>query len=230
MTRIFVDFEMNNTDGRFCPPAHLRQEIIEIGAVRMDEQYRVVDSFCCRVQPAYNSVIAKNIFRLTGISSGDVRGQKLLAQALADFEAWCGEGLLHLCTWSENDLAQLRRECAAKGIESPLLTQSRAHWHDFQRVYGRVTGQPHKRVALAKALEAFSLQPEGMLHDARDDAANCAHLMELAHSGELQRRQKALNRMVLHDAPAVAMGGLPAGVRAKLLALLAECPSEAVPA
>lgn len=43
MNRIFVDFEMNVVPRQLRQSAGLRQEIIEIGAVRMDGDYQVTE-------------------------------------------------------------------------------------------------------------------------------------------------------------------------------------------
>lgn len=55
---IIIDFEMNpvsskNRDVR----KELRNEIIEIGAVKLDRYNRIVDRFSCLIKPQYNEEI-----------------------------------------------------------------------------------------------------------------------------------------------------------------------------
>ena len=70
---IVVDFEMNpvakaHRDVR----ERLLREIIEIGAVKLDEDCAQTDRFHCFVKPQYNSDISSFITNLTGISRLDI--------------------------------------------------------------------------------------------------------------------------------------------------------------
>lgn len=69
---IFIDLEMNTTDVRLVHKKDLRNEIIEIGAVRMDDAFHPLDRFRIFVRPQYNGVIERKIYKLTGISNGAV--------------------------------------------------------------------------------------------------------------------------------------------------------------
>ena len=78
MNRIFVDFEMNVVPRQLRQSAGLRQEIIEIGAVRMDGDYQVTDTFRAYIHPQYSDFVDSKIYRLTGITSRDVAARPLL--------------------------------------------------------------------------------------------------------------------------------------------------------
>ena len=71
-THIFLDFEMNPIP-RECREARetARSEIVEIGAVKLDREYRLVDRYSCYVKPEYGP-IHKRITQLTGITDADV--------------------------------------------------------------------------------------------------------------------------------------------------------------
>ena len=51
---IFIDLEMNTTDARLVHKKDLRNEVIEIGAVRMDDTFHPLDRFRIFVRPQYN--------------------------------------------------------------------------------------------------------------------------------------------------------------------------------
>ena len=85
MEHIFLDFEMNpipreNTEAR----AVVLSEIIEIGAVRLDENYQLTDRFSLHVRPVLN-VVQPGITALTGITQADVEKAPLLEEALHQF-------------------------------------------------------------------------------------------------------------------------------------------------
>ena len=67
---VVLDFEMNpvdktNKDAFF----KLRQEIIEIGAVKLNKDFKIIDRFDIYVKPEYNRQVDPDITRLTGIHS-----------------------------------------------------------------------------------------------------------------------------------------------------------------
>jgi inhibitor of KinA sporulation pathway (predicted exonuclease) len=220
MNRIFIDFEMNGTDPRLVSAKCLRQEIVEIGAVKMDQANRVIERFRCMVKPEFNGVIEKEIFRLTGIENADAWAAVELEQALAQFEAWCGTEDITIYAWSENDRAQLKRECAYKGIESRFLEEAQTTWVDFQKQFSEQLGEKHI-MALCAAMQRMEIDVDGTLHDASWDAYNCAKLMQAVASPNFPQQRKQEEAYVLAVAPR-AQGGLPPAVMTKLRALLAE--------
>ena len=139
---IFIDLEMNTTDTRLVRRKKLKNEVIEIGAVRMDDAFHPLDRFRIFVRPQYNGVIERKIYKLTGISNGAVSDAVSLPEALDALEAWCGSDGYEIYAWSTSDLCQLRKECGFKGIDSVFLDEM-VQWHDFQEdFWERKTSSP----------------------------------------------------------------------------------------
>ena len=97
---IFIDLEMNTTDTRLVRRKKLKNEVIEIGAVRMDDAFHPLDRFRIFVRPQYNGVIERKIYKLTGISNGAVSDAVSLPEALDALEAWCGSDGYEIYAWS----------------------------------------------------------------------------------------------------------------------------------
>ena len=77
-THIFLDFEMNPIPRDFREAREIaRAEIVEIGAVKLDREYRLVDRYSRFVKPEYGP-IQPHITRLTGITDADVADAKRL--------------------------------------------------------------------------------------------------------------------------------------------------------
>ena len=96
-----------------------KNEIIQIGAVLMNEDYEIVDEFMSFVQPEYGE-IDDFIQRLTGISQSDVADAPCAAEALTAFTAWLPEDA-YVVAWSETEAVQIERELDAKKIDLPEL-------------------------------------------------------------------------------------------------------------
>lgn len=132
---IVLDLEFNPTVRG--AGAVLRDEIIEIGAIKLDSEYRETGRFACFVKPRYNSRISPSIVRLTGITDREVKDAPDFAEAMELFSEWIGEERCRIYSWSNSDLIQMRKECEAKGVEFPVKN---GRWMDLQRVWQRMSG------------------------------------------------------------------------------------------
>ena len=193
MLRVFLDLEMNMVSEKHTElRAQLPHEIIEIGAVKLDENCRVVDRFRSYVRPRYNHMVHWGVAKLTGITAKMLRGADYLEEVLPRFVAWLGqEESIYLYAWSDSDRAQWQRECDYKNLWTPQLRAACAHWTDFQRVFSRLLGY-RNGLALGRAIEYMGLDFDGTKHDALSDAENCARLMALVLDEEEFARRKAL--------------------------------------
>ena len=222
---IFIDLEMNTTDTRLVRRKKLKNEVIEIGAVRMDDAFHPLDRFRIFVRPQYNGVIERKIYKLTGISNGAVSDAVSLPEALDALEAWCGSDGYEIYAWSTSDLCQLRKECGFKGIDSVFLDEM-VQWHDFQEDFRQMLGEKNI-LSLSNAMHRAGLEPEGSLHDASCDAYNSARLMETAYSEDFAVDLANAQDACYQEAPKI-QGGLPLDMMMKLAALLQPEPCAAV--
>ena len=114
MIHIVIDLEMNPVNKTFKDiRRRTTDEVIEIGAVKLDENYRQVDEFQCYVRPEYGE-ITKHITKLTGITQETVADKPTFAEAFRNFTNWIGTWDMTLYSWSNSDIKQLKVECAFK--------------------------------------------------------------------------------------------------------------------
>lgn len=144
---IVVDFEFNPTKREYRD--FLKNEIIEIGAVKLNEDLEEIGRFSCFVRPEFNDHIEPEIIKLTGIRDADVREAACFEEAIAIFAAWAGPAKCRVLSWSDSDLIQLEDECWAKEVPFPAnLTR----WMDLQLVWQRIINYPVKfRMSLKQA-------------------------------------------------------------------------------
>ena len=231
MIRIFVDFEMNKIYKKDPARNKLHSEIIQIGAVKMNDRYQVIDRFSLLVKPEHHSIVVKNVYELTGISMADLKDAPLLADAMLQFMDWVGsEEHVKWYAWSDSDRSQLVRECTFKGIWDDRCKKTFRRWVDFQRVFSRLIGL-HQVISLDRALGCVEEQVEGKRHDACFDAENCARLMELAFDREefLRRTEylKIIVREPVRETFTIGSGAMGSKLDA-LLAQLKEAEKQAV--
>ena len=191
MKYIFIDFEMqeldrsNKVERMIC-----KQEIIEIGAVMIDESFTEVSTFKRYVKPVYSKHISRKIIELTGITDNHLFGCKGVEEEFNAFAEWClsFNDDITVYAWSDNDLDQINQEFFLKNIcLSEHMQRVIENWRDLQASYDAAVGA-EKHTSLTKALESLGIYFNGHMHDALDDSRNTATIFkELSDPIEFQK-------------------------------------------
>lgn len=150
-----------------------RNEIIEIGAVLVNEKLETVDTFKTYVAPEFG-VLDDYIQKLTGITNYDLENAPTLCKALERFTEWLPENAI-LVSWSDNDEYQMSEEIYYKYIDIPELEKCFDNWEDCQREFGQRM-KTSKVYKLSEALAIADLEYDENIHDALVDARNTALL------------------------------------------------------
>lgn len=187
MKHIFIDFEMQPIPKRLTEKRRIcRNEIIEIGAVVLDDTMSEVDSYKAFVRPAYSDAISKWVTDLTGITDQQVNAASPFEVAMKDLAEWCmglGDDII-VYAWSGSDLEQVQKESELKGyIADENLQAMFSCWKDYQKIFGELV-EAKDPVALEKALSLIGIQFTGSKHDALWDARNTAELFKAAQDEE----------------------------------------------
>ena len=159
-------------------------EIIEIGAVLLNEDFDIVDEYKSYVMPQYGK-LTSFITSLTGITIADIKDAPRFKDAIDSFTSWIPKDAI-LVTWSDNDTNQLRYENSMKGIPNALIEKICDNAIDCQKLFGEKIhiSRPYK---LEEALIISDVLQEGRLHDGLDDAKNTAVLFKkLMQNKELE--------------------------------------------
>lgn len=197
MKHIVVDFEMNpiskinRQKDQLC-----RTEIIQIGAVVLDENMNEIGHFMTLVKPQLNDKIERHYEKLTGIKTEMVSHAPEFEDAVGMFLSWCNSisGKKEILQWSESDYSQLSSEMDLKeyimtDAEAALMTT----WYDFQKEYSEVLGV-ERAVSLSKAVMYAGIEFDGQEHDALWDARNTAKLFSIVRTPD--KCEKALASVI----------------------------------
>lgn len=156
-------------------PVYLTGEIVEIGAVKLDENFCPMDEIRIFIKPQYYSKMHKEIVALTGIRDQDLdeRGVSF-PEGYQQFIDWCGEEYAFM-TWSMNDMPMLIDNMILHGIDISDLPEC----YDIQRIFSREIMRGETRYSLDTALTLMKEKGDSAhdaLHDARNTAKICDHL------------------------------------------------------
>ena len=150
-----------------------RQELIQIGAVMLDEEFNTIDTFMTYVAPRFGFVDSF-IEKLTGITPANTENAPSTEDALNAFLAWIPSDAV-LVSWSENDPIQIFREIDGKHIELPRLETLLDDSIDCQWEFEDKIGAT-RAYGLADALSITGIDCTRGAHDALIDARNTALL------------------------------------------------------
>ena len=110
----------------------LRNEIIEVGAVKFDNRGNVMGEFSQFVQTEYAEGVAYPVRALAGISAVDTAMADPLYMVIKRLSDWIGRYSAQVVCWSGVDRRQLVAECQAKRID---LADFPTDWADLQALY-----------------------------------------------------------------------------------------------
>lgn len=154
-----------------------KMEIIQIGAVMMNEAYEIQDQFSTYVKPRFGR-IDNFISTLTGISERVIKTAPDIESALEQLLDWIGDNEATFYAWSDTDYYQIRNEIQCKCRDNPrweiLLEQ--ANWVDYQKLFTERLGSS-RSFKLTEALLLTEVDTEGKTHDGLADAYNTAQMI-----------------------------------------------------
>lgn len=179
MNYLVIDLEMCNVPKRYRDKNYkYAQEIIQVGAVLLDEEYKVIGKLNQYVHPQYG-VLDHYISNLTGIQNCQLKNAPVLEDALKSMLDWLSGREYKIYAWSNSDYCQLMHEIRCKNLkeETVLNLLNPEKWIDYQQIFGE-RFEFARAVSLEEALICCDIKAEGRLHDGLDDAVNTAKLIE----------------------------------------------------
>lgn len=176
MNYIVIDLEWN---GSWSKKAHgYFNEIIEVGAVKVDEQMRVLDEFRAAIKPVVSKKLSNIVTDLTNITAEELEDGTTFMGMMHQLTRWMGKEPSTVLTWSTTDLLVLMENCRyfTGRQEIPFLK----NYMDFQ-VYAqqRMGVDTSQQLGLARAGEMLGIPEDDMsLHRALDDSKLTAAILQ----------------------------------------------------
>lgn len=171
MKKLIIDLEATCTNANEFP--RHESEIIEIGAVLVNENNEIVSKYNTFIKPVRNPKITKFCTELTSIVQSDVDDAPGFKEAIADFTKYMNaQGDFIFCSWGNYDKNQFRRDSEYHQIQNCMEKYTHVN---IKEEFARTQGI--KPRGLMKALGLLGLDFEGNYHRGIDDAINMAKLI-----------------------------------------------------
>ena len=182
MQYIVIDLEWN---GSYSKKAHgYFNEIIEVGAVKVDEQMRMVDTFRAAIKPVVSKKLSTIVTDLTNITAEELEDGTTFTAMMRQLSRWMGNEPSTVLTWSTTDLLVLMENCRyfTGRQEIPFLQ----NYMDFQAYAQQRMGvDASQQLGLARAGEMLGIPEDNMsLHRALDDSKLTAAILQKVYEAD----------------------------------------------
>ena len=195
-------------------------EMIQIGAVRVNERMEILDSVSIPIRPQQYVRIHPRIRRMTHLDEETLAGALTFEEAIEQFASWCGEDYA-LLTWGCDDISVLQQNLDFYDCHPKL-----ADFYDIQKMFSDVF-ECKDRKSLKAAMEMLEIEPdeERAFHNALNDAYYTALVFARIPQPENVVRYVQHPKQLIHQlrGPAIHQDAFP-NVAAALSSALATAP------
>ena len=173
---IVLDLEWNQSaGGKEESVDHFPFEIIEIGAVKLNEAMEETGEYKRLIKPKVYKELHEKILEVTHMDLKTLMEEGIAFEdAIGEFILWCGPDPV-FCTWGSMDLTELQRNIAYYGLLNPF--QKPLLYYDIQKLYSLLEGDGKDRVSLDVAVLETGVMEERPFHRALDDAHYTGRIM-----------------------------------------------------
>lgn len=176
MNYIVMDLEWNQCpNGKADEVKELPFEIFDIGAVKLDENRQIIDTFSCLVKPQVYMELHYIAKGLTHANMNELKKGRPFPEVAKEFIEWCGKDF-RVCTWGPSDLVELQRNLKFYGMENPF--EFPLFYYDVQKMFSIDIEDGKIRRSLETAVDMLQIKKTIEFHTAASDAMYTAKVMQ----------------------------------------------------
>lgn len=159
-------------------------EIIEIGAVKLDSDFNITDSISVIVKPQIGKKLRGRVKDLTHITNEDISSGIVFEEAVKKFSDWLGNGENIFLTWGDGDIRVFSKnyEYFFNVDALPFID----NYADAQKYCQSFIDAPSgQQIGLSAACEKLGIDPEDFSHHrALDDSLMTAECIKKVYDRE----------------------------------------------
>ncbi|MBR6407007.1 MAG: exonuclease domain-containing protein [Clostridia bacterium] len=184
MRYVIVDLEWNG-----CFSKKLNRyynEIIEIGAVMLDDRLNITGEFRRLIKPVITQKLSSLVKQLTHITQEELKDGCAFEEAFDDFARWSGEDFI-MMSWGKSDLLVML-ENYRQYLDTDCIPFLKEYVDLQTLAQNHIGAENGETLGLSAAAEALGIDPEGMeLHRAFDDSLLSALIFRRVYNAETLR-------------------------------------------
>lgn len=166
------------------PKMGLPFEILQLGAVKLDQELHSVAVYNRLVKPTLYSTVNPFITELTGITTGQVSEESQFPEVYPEFIDFIGGSDSVFCVWGKTDMKELFRNVSYHNLDKELLPN---RYINIQPYASLQLGLPGKKLPrLRSTVEALGVPITVPFHDAGNDAYYTAEILKKLYKPSMQ--------------------------------------------
>ena len=143
-------------------------EILQIGAVKLDADLNIIDTFNTFVKPNIYKEIHPFIKKMTNIIHEDVKDAPNFPQAFNNFKEFMNNDKNILCVWGNGDLKELYRNIKYYNLSTENLSNTYINVQHHASIY--FNNHTGNSIGLQNAITLLKLNQDKSYHNALNDA------------------------------------------------------------
>lgn len=174
MNYIVLDLEWNQSMNKNRGNKDIPFEIIEIGAIKLNQDRCVIGEFTQLVKPEIYSRMHHVTKSLLHIKMEELEDGKAFPEAMEDFRKWCGKDFMY-STWGPLDLIELQRNMKYYGLDA--IANGPFPYLDAQKLFSLQYEDGKMRRTLEYAVDFLQIEKDIPFHRAFSDAYYTAKVL-----------------------------------------------------
>lgn len=183
MNYIIMDLEWNNT---YCKKKNgFLNEIIEIGAVMLNENFEQIDTFSLFIKAQLGKKLHARVKELTKITNDDINSGTPFSQAMAMFRKWSAGENNVILTWGDTDVRVLVENFRYfNGINFVPFLHNYVNLQKYAQAFLNISKAD--QIGLSAAAEKLGLDIDSYsLHRAIDDSLLTADIFKKIYNSSM---------------------------------------------
>ena len=183
---IVFDLEWNQA-GKSGELKDMPFEIIEIGAVMLDEEKTELSAFSRLIKPKEYLVMHHMNQEISHIRMEDLTFEDDFQTVCEDFLNWCEmDDEAVFCTWGSMDLTELQKNI--RHFNMPPLSDGPIPYLDIQKLFSIFKHEPGHRVSLEFAVNDLDIEKTRPFHRALNDVYYTVEVFKGISSAALEKK------------------------------------------
>ncbi|MDP4144274.1 MAG: 3'-5' exonuclease [Bacillota bacterium] len=189
MSYIIFDLEFNQDynfvkDDDYKKATNCPFEIIQIGAVKLDENLKILSCFCELVKPKIYNNIHPFVKKITGIRMSQLRSAKPFREVYKEFIEFITSDRTILCVWGMTDLKELFRNVQYHKLNSFLIPRE---YINVQFYASKLLNCPQgTNIGLRNSVELFNIPMTNTFHNALNDSIYTAEVFKIVYNENIK--------------------------------------------
>lgn len=151
-------------------------EIVEIGAVKLNENRDMIGEFSELIKPQIYYEMHYITSKLIHLQMEQLEKGKPFVEVMEQFLEWCGDDCI-FCTWGPLDLLELQRNMRYYGMLP--LSDKPIKYYDIQKLFSIAYEDKKSRRSLEYAIDMLSIHKDIPFHRAFSDAYYTAQVFDM---------------------------------------------------